>query len=128
MYRDTWYPPARGTAEAPRGALSELFHRYESSRAEVTTGATDAVVLTCSGRPHMLRLHARTNGALFTLTDRLSRELDQVVVQAGQPVELRIDRDVVLARDLVGGTHASVFAEAYYAQPAELGAGRQASW
>lgn len=119
------YPPSRGVAEAPRGVIAEQFHRYEASPAEVVTAATDTTILTCSGRPNMLRLSARTNGALFTLTDRLAREASFVAVVAGDSLAIRIDRDVILARDLVGGSHASVFVEAYYAAPAELGAGRE---
>jgi hypothetical protein len=117
------YPPSRVRATGELPKIAERFDRYQSTGAEVTLADLDGEVLRCSGRPDMVRLTSRTNGALFTLTDRVGAELDPVVVLAGFPVEVRTGRSIVQGRNLVAGNNAVVFVEAFWASPGDSSRG-----
>lgn len=113
------YPVSRWRAQEFAPAIGERFGRIESSYPEVNAGDTDTDVFIFSGIPDLIRLHARSNGALFTLTDRLGRETHEVLVRPNDTQDVRLGRQVVVARNLVGGSVAIVFVEGYYAAPAE---------
>jgi hypothetical protein len=109
-----------------RGVV-ERFHRYESTDGEVTLGDTDAEVFVFSGEPDLIVLTARTNGALFTLSDRVTHEEHAITVLAGQSLEVRLPRQRVLGRNLVGAANASVSVCGFYVEPAEAWNRRQAT-
>ena len=117
-------PRVRPLGAAPRTA--ELFGRVESTEAEVTLSDSDSTVFTFSGSPQLIALSARTFGALFTLTDRGQRETHEVVVLPNQRIEVRLSRERVLGRNLVGGSNAAVFVEGFYAAEDEPTRGRRA--
>ncbi len=113
------YPPPRPRARGRGPAIAERFDRYESTGGEITIGDTNSEVLRCSGRADLFILTAKTNGALFTLTDRVGTELDELTVLPGVPERVRIGRSIVLARNLVAGNNAAVSVLAAFATPAD---------
>lgn len=127
----TGYPAARYRASVPRPAVIEQFDRFEALGAEVTAGDANSTLYTFSGIPDLIVLHARSNGALFTLTDRTGQEQDEVIVHGDETRAVRLRRDVVLVRNLGAGANAAVYVEGFYAkskwlrpgtEDAELGA------
>jgi len=96
-------PRARPRAWAP--VTHETFHRYETN-GETTLGDTDAEVWTFSGRPDSITISARAFPALVTLTDRLSRTESTILVQVGAPLDTRISRERVIARNAIAGSNA----------------------
>lgn len=102
-----------------RGILSERYERYESNEGETTLADTDATIIDFSGKPDAIILAARTNGALFTLTDRLNRETSEIVVAAGQQLTVRLAKQRVIGRNLVAGNNAAVNVVGMWAAPAE---------
>jgi hypothetical protein len=129
MHGCRWgYPAARerGWSEPP--AQASRFPRYESMAADVASIDTDAELITFSGRADSVRLSARTNGARFTLTDRLNRETHFVVVLAGLTDTVDIPCERVLVRSHVAGAAASCFVTGMFAAPADLVEGDEASY
>lgn len=68
----------------------------------------DALLFQFSGRPDTITLSAQTFGAIFTLTDRLRRELTVYHVPAGSSIETFVARDTVLVRNAVAASVAIV--------------------
>lgn len=119
------YPEARRRPMGPAVRVQELYGRFESTGVEVTLGDADATVLDCSGTPQRFQLTARTNGALFTLTRRFGGETDEIIVLPNQTREIRLPRERVVARNLVAGSNAAIFVEAFYAAEEEAAQGRR---
>jgi hypothetical protein len=111
------YPAGRKTEGVLAGVVAERYYRFEATEAEVTLADTVGAVLTFSGYPDKIVLHARTGGALFTLTDRFNGEQSEVIVHADVPREVFLPRNVATARNLVAGTNAIVWVEGYYMAP-----------
>ncbi|MGH7393554.1 MAG: hypothetical protein ACREM3_29485 [Candidatus Rokuibacteriota bacterium] len=117
--RCTAFPPLRLRAGGAAPTTTEKYERYESTPAEVTLGDTDTVVITFAGQPDSIVLEARTQGALFTLTDELGRETHAIAVQAGATQETHISRRRVLGRNLVAGMNAAAFVVGKWAERGE---------
>jgi hypothetical protein len=96
--------------------LAERFHRYESTDGEITLTDADSEVITFSGKPDLIVLAARTNGALVTLGDVDHAEESAITVLAGQHLELRLARRRVLGRNLVAGQGASLSVAGFYGE------------
>lgn len=116
-YWGTPAPRARGGPNPP--LVSERYERSESTTSEFASADTDAAVLTFSGMVDLVRLSARTNGALFTLTDRLDRETHVVTVLPNQTEEVHYRCERVKVRNLVAGSNAAVMVTGLYGSPAE---------
>lgn len=115
-------PPGPRLRERPRSEAPKIdvkYGRYESTDAEVAVTDTDADILRCSGTPDSVRLTARTNGALFTLTNLDQSEDHTVAVLPNTSATVHVGRRLVRVRNLVAGSAAAAFVEAYYAQPGE---------
>jgi hypothetical protein len=112
-------PPPRLRLGEPRPSVAERHGRTEGTNGEVTLANADAVIFTASGFPDLWVFTARTNGALVVLDDLAAREDDAFTVLAGFPIEVRLPRRRVTARNLVAGSNASLSVTAYYAQPGE---------
>jgi len=111
------FPEARRAEGAAPGVTTERYYRFESTGAEITLGDTDTAVIVYSGYPDKIVLHARTGGALVTLSDRMSQETSEIVVHQDERVEVFLPRNVVVARNLVAGSNTAFFAEGYYTAP-----------
>jgi len=121
------YPAARVRGGDLAPAQASRFPRYESMAADVASINTDVELITFSGRADSVRLSARTNGARFTLTDRLERQTHFVVVLAGETNTVDIPCERVLVRSHVAGAAASCFVTGMWADPAELVEGDEES-
>lgn len=122
MAQSKGFPSARGRAPGGPLPLAEVFERYQSFD-EATLGDTLTTFGTFAGRPDSIVLAARTNGAVAVLTDRLDRELDTIVVPAGQTVETHIRAERVRARNATAGANALFSAHGKWASKAEAGSG-----
>jgi len=124
FYRNAVRPALDAPAPRPRigagaPAVAERHGRTEGTDGEITLGDTNAVIFTASGLPDLWVFTARTNGALVVLEDILGREDDALTVLAGFPVQVRLPRRQVSARNLVALSNAALSVTAYYAQPGE---------
>jgi hypothetical protein len=113
------YPAGRRAEGNPPGFTTERYYRFESTGAEVTLGDTDTDVKVFSGPPDKIVLHARSGGALVTVTDILGLETDEVIVHQDDRVEVFLPRRVIKARNLVAGSNTAFYAEAFYAGPVQ---------
>jgi hypothetical protein len=124
FYRATTRPALDAPAPRPRifaatPIVAERHGRTEGTDGEVTLADTNAVIFTASGLPDLWVLTARTNGALVVMDDIAAREDDAITVLAGFPVQVRLPRRRIQARNLVAGSNAALSVTAYYAQPGE---------
>lgn len=119
-------PAAEGGYPAPRPrngpaapVVTEAYGRQSGTNGEVTLGDADAVVITLDGEPDLIRLTARTNGALVTLADLSGREDRPIAVLPNSSIEVRLPRRVVIGRNLVAGSNAALSVVAFFARERE---------
>jgi hypothetical protein len=108
MIPPCWYPPERQLAAPPPAAAAIRYERQQGLTDHVTLSNSDATIITFAGTPDAIVLTAVDNSAMFTLTDRLDRDVDNVMVPAGETVTVYLAREKVLARNQSAGQNAKV--------------------
>jgi hypothetical protein len=134
--RTEWYPanrvnrgaPAMMGAPAPGEAASwppkyrtpERYGRYEATAGFVAVANDDATVITFSGRPDSIVLHALVGAVLVTLTDRLDRQTHVIPVGIGETLETHIAAERVIARENVADAGATLSVVGKWALPPDV--------
>jgi hypothetical protein len=98
----------------------EKYERYESTVGFVAVADDDAEVITFSGRPDSIVLHALVANCLVTLTDRLNRQTHVIPVGIGETIETHVAAERVLARENVAGGGATLSVVGKWAEPADV--------
>jgi len=120
MHQGRGYPVARPRATGAAAITVEKYERYEATAGFVAVADTDTEVITFSGRPDSIVLHALVGAVLVTLTDRLDRETHVIPVGIGETIETHIGRERVLARENVAAAGATLSVVGKWAAPADV--------
>lgn len=118
MAQSQGYPPARGRAPGVRPGTGEKYERQQSS-GQVSATDTSALLIQFSGRPDTVVLSCHENGAIFTLSDRLSTDAEEILVPADVTHETHFAAERILVRNHAPGSTAHVCAVGKWAEPAE---------
>jgi hypothetical protein len=113
------FPSPRARARGAPTLIGEKYERYESTAGFVAVADTDTEVITFSGRPDSIVLHALVGAVLVTLTDRLDRQTHVIPVGIGETIETHIAAERVLARENVAAAGATLSVVGKWAEPAD---------
>ena len=114
------YPAARDREVDYGERVDDRYDRQQSTAGEVVTTDPVADLITFAGFVDAVHVSARANGALFTFTDRLNRELATVGILAGNDETIPVRCERVRVQALVAGAQASVTATGLYGLRAEI--------
>lgn len=110
-------PEARERARGAPVAIGERFERYEATDGFVAVANTDTEVITFSGKPDCIVLHALVGAVLVTLTDRLNRQTHVIPVGIGETLTTYVAAERVVARENVADAGATLSVVGKWAEP-----------
>jgi hypothetical protein len=113
------YPAPRPRQGPAAPIVAEAYGRVEGTNGEVTVTDTDATIITFAGEPELIRITARSFGALVTLADATGLEDRPITILPNTTQDVRLPRRQVRARNLVAASAALLSVNAFFARPAE---------